>query len=280
MNDKLRDRLIQAASQEDAFVHYDEVAEILGLSSERLDHSTVMNQELDAISTFEHQHGRPLLTAVVVHKEDLCPGSGFFKMAKRNGKQKPDEDDDAFFIAELRRVRQHWRTGNPVRQGSGGGCATSKAISEHSLHPRNRPSPSPASDGKATTEYKTVLKDGGTPACIPGERCTEKFQVGDNSRLLWWFRRRQVWWRSWLLWPYVLIDYDDQDQFMVCLKEAETGQTASDCMREHYGSIRVCKLSPLIRSREVKGQAVIQNGGEFYLSVSWGNWIKAWAVEV
>ena len=270
MDDKLRDRLIQAASQEDAFVHYDEVAEILGLSSERLDHSTVMSQELDAISTFEHQHGRPLLTAVVVHKEDLCPGSGFFKMAKRNKKQRPDEDDDAFFIAELRHVRQHWRTGNPVREGSGGGAPTSKANSENSLRPRKRPSLSRASEGKAAIEYKTVLKDGGTPARIAGKRCTEKFRVGDNSRLLWWFRCRSRWWGD-----------DDRFQFLVGLIDAETGRIAKDCMRQDHGIIAVDKDSPLIRrDGEVKGDAVIQNGGEFYLDVSWGNWIEAWSVEV
>jgi hypothetical protein len=269
MNDNLRDRLIQAASQEDAFVHYDEVAEILGLSSERLDHSTVMSQELDAISTCEHQHGRPLLTAVVVHKEDLCPGSGFFKMAKRNGKQRPDEDDDAFFIAELTLVRQHWRTGNPVREGSGGGAPTSKANSENSLHPGKRPSLSRASDGKATTEYKTVLKDGGTPARIAGDRYTEKFRVGDNSRLLWWFRCRRGWWHA------------DKSQFSVYLIDAETGRIAKDCMRQDGGGIEVDKDSPLIRrDGEVKGDAVIQNGGEFYLHVYWHNWIEAWSVEV
>ena len=109
MHRELHHRLIQAAGEHDGFVHYDEVAEILGLPKDRLDHSPVMNSALDEISIYEHENGRPLLPAVVVHKTDLRPGDGFFKMAKRNGVQPPDIDDEAFFVTELRRAHEYWQ---------------------------------------------------------------------------------------------------------------------------------------------------------------------------
>lgn len=63
---------------------------------------------LDAISTFEHRQGRPLLSAVVVSSAGKRPGGGFFKMAKSNRVQGPDDDDKAFFDAELNRVCDYW----------------------------------------------------------------------------------------------------------------------------------------------------------------------------
>jgi len=111
MNRALRERLIEAASTEDEFVHYREVADILDLPDDlRLDQATEMYEALDEISTFEHEHGRPLLTAVVVHVVDHMPGKGFFKMAKRTGKQKPGQDDDKFFFDELHDLREYWRS--------------------------------------------------------------------------------------------------------------------------------------------------------------------------
>jgi hypothetical protein len=113
MNRELRRRLIEAAaSKRDEFVHYDEVARILGISTDRLDHCPEMNDALDDISTYEHEHGRPLLSAIVVHKPplgDLRPGSGFFKMAKGNGRMRRGEEKDEFYIPELGRLRAYWR---------------------------------------------------------------------------------------------------------------------------------------------------------------------------
>ena len=111
MNEAIRQRLIEAASKK-RFVFYSQVAEWLGVDMDvqRLDHCLELFRTLDEISTHEAEQGRPLLSAVVVRKEDSMPGRGFFKMAANNGRMRPGEDDDAFFIAELNRVWDYWST--------------------------------------------------------------------------------------------------------------------------------------------------------------------------
>lgn len=104
---RVRDMLVSAA-KERSVVHYRQVAEALGIESDRLDHSAQLAHALDEISTFEHEHGRPLLSVVVVHQDDKRPGGGFYKMAKRNGVQEPDEDNETFFVAELGRAHDYW----------------------------------------------------------------------------------------------------------------------------------------------------------------------------
>jgi len=110
---RVRDLLISKAKQR-TIVHYGPVADLLGIETERLDHCAELAQALDDISTFEHKHARPLLSVVVVHKPEgqhevaMQPGGGFFKMAKRNGVQPSDMDDEAFFIGELTRTYDYW----------------------------------------------------------------------------------------------------------------------------------------------------------------------------
>ena len=74
----------------------------LGSSRER-----EMGRLLDEISRFEHDHERPMLTAVVVSKEDGKPNSGFFKIAAELGK---DTGMKALFWKnELRKVYEEWK---------------------------------------------------------------------------------------------------------------------------------------------------------------------------
>ena len=109
--EELRQALIDTARRR-GVIHYGPVADLLGIRTERLDHCPELSESLDEISTFEHENGRPLLSVAVVRKPgeegSMRPGGGFFKMARRNGVQKPDEDDDAFFSAELRRCHEYW----------------------------------------------------------------------------------------------------------------------------------------------------------------------------
>jgi len=103
----LRGVLVTAAKGR-RFVSYTEAAAALGLRGAKPWRSPSLFAALDAISTFEHQHGRPLLSAVVVSSVSKRPGGGFYTMAKRNGVQGRDDDDKAFFDAELSRVRDYW----------------------------------------------------------------------------------------------------------------------------------------------------------------------------
>lgn len=105
--DALREALV-AAARGRRFVSYTEAARVLGLRGTKPWRSPRLFQALDEISTFEHKHRRPLLSAVVVRGVDKRPGDGFFKMAKRNGVQKPGQDDEAFFVTELKQAWDHW----------------------------------------------------------------------------------------------------------------------------------------------------------------------------
>lgn len=106
--EQLRQRLIDTARRQNV-MHYGPAADMLGITADRLDHCPELAQALDEVSTFEHEHGRPLLSVVVVRQEDSRPGAGFFKMATRNGIQTAGQDDDDFLVAELRRVHAYWQ---------------------------------------------------------------------------------------------------------------------------------------------------------------------------
>ena len=54
MNRELRKQLIGAARTADKFVFYHEAAQILNIHTDRLDHSHELAEELDEISTCEH----------------------------------------------------------------------------------------------------------------------------------------------------------------------------------------------------------------------------------
>jgi hypothetical protein len=111
MREMIRDKLIEAAKKQKV-VYYAEVGELLNFSMDNPHHRKELGRILGEISTDEHQEGRPLLSAIVVHKENHLPGEGFFKLAKELGKQKPDEDNDTFYTNELRRVFNTWMAAN------------------------------------------------------------------------------------------------------------------------------------------------------------------------
>jgi len=62
---------------------------------------------LGEISTYEHEQGHPMLSAVVVLHDSNLPGTGFFTLARELGKF-DGADDLAFFAGELHRVHDHW----------------------------------------------------------------------------------------------------------------------------------------------------------------------------
>ena len=107
MIEKIYDRLVEAARAK-SVVYYSQIGDLLNLTMDNPCHRNELAHILGEISSKEHQEGRPLLSAVVVHKENLRPGKGFFILAKELKKQKPEEDDDRFYVAELQRVFEQW----------------------------------------------------------------------------------------------------------------------------------------------------------------------------
>ncbi|WP_094194162.1 HNH endonuclease [Bradyrhizobium viridifuturi] len=83
---------------------------------------------LDEISTTESTAGRGMLSVVVVHQDDKRPGAGFFKLAKRLGRNSRDQDE--LWMEEFRKVRLAWE-----RQSAGASASShaSKGIQGRSI---------------------------------------------------------------------------------------------------------------------------------------------------
>ena len=58
----------------------------------------------------EAQQGHPLLGSVVVRKDSLMPGKGYFRGAQNLGRFQggSEEDKRSFWLQELKRVHDYW----------------------------------------------------------------------------------------------------------------------------------------------------------------------------
>ena len=91
-------------------VNYSDIAPLAGLNMDLAHDRNQIAGILDDISRAEHDAGRPLLSAVVIRKGENMPGNGFFTLAKRLGLHTGGDNLD-FWLAELRRVHDHWAEG-------------------------------------------------------------------------------------------------------------------------------------------------------------------------
>jgi hypothetical protein len=75
-------------------------------------HSSALAALLGQVNILEHEAGRPLITAVVVHKGgDMYPGVGFWNMARDVGVD-PGATEEArlcFWVAEFTRCHTYWK---------------------------------------------------------------------------------------------------------------------------------------------------------------------------
>lgn len=103
---RVRERLIEVARLKTT-VFYEEIAGIAGLSlANDYERGQVLPDLLGAISREEDRNRRPMLSAVVVLKDEGIPGKGFFQLARDLGKQFSDEEQ--FHSDELKAVYQQW----------------------------------------------------------------------------------------------------------------------------------------------------------------------------
>jgi len=84
--------------------NYTEVGALVGLEP----HDSRLWAMLDEINRFEHEHKRPMISALVIAKQENRPGSGFWVCATDLGKFIKGEDEDRFWSDELRRVWEYW----------------------------------------------------------------------------------------------------------------------------------------------------------------------------
>lgn len=108
MHEAIYERLKQVARQRDT-ITYSEIAPMADLDMAVPQDRNRIAEILDEISRHEHAAARPLLSAVVVHKEDRSPGQGFLTMARSVGAMSPGVDEVTFFVAELNCVFEAWR---------------------------------------------------------------------------------------------------------------------------------------------------------------------------
>jgi hypothetical protein len=106
MNKVMYDRLAEIA-QRRGYTTYADVAPLVGLDMEIDADRNQMSILLEEIARFEEGQHRPLLTAVVIHRQDNIPGEGFFKIAKEFGRF-DGGDKLRFWIDALNEVHDCW----------------------------------------------------------------------------------------------------------------------------------------------------------------------------
>lgn len=103
----VRDRLIQAA-RGGTFIHYSELAKLLGIDMDNPYFAVQMGHILGRISEDEVADGRPLLSAVVVSKDTMLPGKSFLTLGQQLRRTLPDDDEMSFAVREIKRVHEFW----------------------------------------------------------------------------------------------------------------------------------------------------------------------------
>ena len=94
----LRQRLIDVAK----------LGQTISYSELRPDAPQTLAAPLDEINRYEYREGRPLLSAVVTHKEgDRMSGDGFFRIAWELGEYK-EGDPELYWKQELQKVWDYW----------------------------------------------------------------------------------------------------------------------------------------------------------------------------
>ena len=71
-----------------------------------------LNEALGHVCMYEVEHGRPMLTALIVSAETRTPGAGFTKLAEHLGFEV--EDPELFWQIELARVVDFWSSDDPT----------------------------------------------------------------------------------------------------------------------------------------------------------------------
>ena len=88
---------------------YQHIGSLLGLPDRGDYMSNEVGKIIGEISKYEVKHGRPMLSALVVHKSDGKPGQGFFNFAIALGIFSPSVmTPEQFWNAEIIRVYQTW----------------------------------------------------------------------------------------------------------------------------------------------------------------------------
>jgi hypothetical protein len=89
--------------------NYTDIGQMANLDMDSPADRNKIAEILDEINYYEHQQGRPMLSAVVIRQDINMPGSGFFECARQLGKYRGN-DDLVFWAHELIKVHSYWRS--------------------------------------------------------------------------------------------------------------------------------------------------------------------------
>ncbi len=107
MNAKIYDRL-KAIARDRSSTTYADIAPPAGLDMSLHSDRGEMSRLLGEIAHHEQAVGHPMLTAVVIHRTDNLPGSGFFTIAQEFGRF-DGTDRVRFWIDALKEVHEFWQ---------------------------------------------------------------------------------------------------------------------------------------------------------------------------
>ena len=106
MNEQIYEKLKEVA-RANTVIYYSDIAPLAGLDMSLPNDRYEIGTILDDINRHERESGRPMLSSIVVQKETLMPGQGFFTLARALGLF-IGNDRDKFYIQELRKVHDYW----------------------------------------------------------------------------------------------------------------------------------------------------------------------------
>ena len=93
-------------------ITYAEIAPLADLNMDDQADRNKIGEILGEISTYEHKHGRPMLSAIVVLAGVGYPGEGFFNLARHLELHHGHGEfaDMEFFVQEVKKVHSYWRS--------------------------------------------------------------------------------------------------------------------------------------------------------------------------
>jgi len=100
---------LKRLAKRQATTTYGAIAPLAALEMDNPPDREEMRQILGKISTYEHQHKRPMLSAIVVYKQENIPGPGFFELARHLGLLSEGNEELSFFCQEVTRVYAAWK---------------------------------------------------------------------------------------------------------------------------------------------------------------------------
>lgn len=110
INEKLYKRLKEAAHLYKP-VTYKEIIPLAGLDHLQGDVlSGALGRVLWEIVYFDHQQGRPMLSAMTLSTQSNSPGEGFFRAARDLGRfdGHSNKEKEEFLFAEMKACRDYW----------------------------------------------------------------------------------------------------------------------------------------------------------------------------